>query len=680
MRLAISKMRQQLEALKSKFGFTSDYRLPLWANFENAAGKMDSSLLQHQVSNRSCHNLLRNLDLPPGTVRLLGLNLNYCVKPPTINSMIESTFKRLPNDIRRMYHLKDVQGGNYIPSLYLNSDFKFDPASDRLEKSLEQFTLNIKSAVKLLQQRRNVTPNLPPYLMDLMLWFKDHNDYIIVEGDKNLGPCILERSYYIWRAFKDHLGDINNYKQLTPNQAFCIQRGLQYKFRAWLSKFGYRRRWKKPPEYVTLSEAETTFLRRAIKKFPDKLARFRLTCKVHKTPWKTRPIVCCAGTFMNYWSKWLDYWFQKLTPSVPTYLKNGDQLLKDILPLRLPLHARQFVTDAKSMYNNIDTDHALTVITWWIEDLDSRDSLPPGFPTEAVLLAMHHIMKNNLFEFGDLFFLQLLGTAMGTSAAVMWATLYFAYHEVHTIIPKYGHLLLYFKRYIDDIYGVWIGNKLEWTSFSNDLNNFGILKWDITEIFPSKSVNFLDMTLSINFNRIISRTYQKKMNLHLYIPPASEHSPCNIKGIIFSLVQRYFKQNTFLTDFVHFVGLLYYRLILRGWDRPTITNHILEATSKVEKQSPLTAHSLNKDESLENILILHFNYHKDGISRPMIRSIYNKHLGTHCHEDANIERTIVAYSRPKNIGDFVTKAKLHQAPGKNASTILGEFRQGLNPY
>ena len=101
-------------------------------------------------------------------------------------------------------------GGDYIPSLYLNSGFKFDPASDRLEKVITQFASKIKSTLKLLQQRRKGLPNLPPYLLDLMLWMKDHNDYIIVEGDKNLGPCILEKSYYIWRAFQEHLGNTNN--------------------------------------------------------------------------------------------------------------------------------------------------------------------------------------------------------------------------------------------------------------------------------------------------------------------------------------------------------------------------------------------------------------------------------------------------------------------------------------
>ena len=49
-------------------------------------------------------------------------------------------------------------------------------------------------------------------------------------------------------------------------------------------------------------------------------------------------------------------------------------------------------------------------------------------------------------------------------------------------------------------------------------------------------------------------------------------------------------------------------------------------------------------------------------------------------QDARIQRVLVAYSWPKSIGDFVSKAKLHQAPGNDVSTILGEFRQGLDPY
>ena len=83
---------------------------------------------------------------------------------------------------------------------------------------------------------------------------------------------------------------------------------LQYKFRGWLDKFRERLHWEAPVEHQCISAAELTFLRRSLKLYPEKLVRFRQTCKVHKSPWKMRPIICCAGTFMNHWSKWLDFW------------------------------------------------------------------------------------------------------------------------------------------------------------------------------------------------------------------------------------------------------------------------------------------------------------------------------------------------------------------------------------
>ena len=139
------------------------------------------------------------------------------------------------------------------------------------------------------------------------------------------------------------------------------------------------------------------------------------------------------GTFMNAWSKWLDYQLQKLKPLIPSYVKDYQQVLRETKRLRLPLHARLFAADANSMYNNIFTDHAIEVISWWLNDMHEKDKLPYNFPLDAVLSAMVTIMRNNIFKWGDLYFLQLLGTAMGTSAAVMWATLYYA------LITRYIH-------------------------------------------------------------------------------------------------------------------------------------------------------------------------------------------------------------------------------------------------
>ena len=302
-----------------------------------------------------------------------------------------------------------------------------------------------------------------------------------------------------------------------------------------------------------------------------------------------------------------------MKPFIPSYVKDGDQVLEEILLRHLPDYALLFVTDANAMYNNIDTAHAILVITRWLKDLHTKGELPPNFPLKAVVSAMIIIMRNNIFEFGDYYFLQLLGTAMGTSAAVMWATLYYAYHEVHTIIPNHGYNFVYYIQYIDDVFAILIGNLTsDWDAFSKDINNFGVLTWDINEVTLVTSVNFLDMTLTIENQIIVTRTFQKKMNLHFYIPPISEHAPGCIRGTIFGLIGQYYKQNTYCQNFVHFSSLLYKKLLDRGWHRELICGLILEANTRAENKP--TERTPKKEEDLKDIIFLHFTFHKDGIS------------------------------------------------------------------
>ena len=88
----------------------------------------------------------------------------------------------------------------------------------------------------------------------------------------------------------------------------------------------------------------------------------------------------------------------------------------------------------------------------------------------------------------------------------MWATIYFAVHENLTILPKYGlHLLLY-KRFVDDIFGIWVPadeSPNNWANFKQDTNNFGILTWEFEE--PSSEVNFLDLTIKIEGNTVTTK-------------------------------------------------------------------------------------------------------------------------------------------------------------------------------
>ena len=83
-----------------------------------------------------------------------------------------------------------------------------------------------------------------------------------------------------------------------------------------------------------------------------------------------------------------------------------------------------------------------------------------------------------------------------------------------SLVPRFNNKLLLFLRFIDDIVGIWIGNPLEqsWEDFKKETNNFGILEWEFEE--PSKKVNFLDLTISIENEKISTKTFQKAMNLY----------------------------------------------------------------------------------------------------------------------------------------------------------------------
>jgi len=85
--------------------------------------------------------------------------------------------------------------------------------------------------------------------------------------------------------------------------------------------------------------------------------------------------------------------------------------------------------------------------------------------------------------------------------------------------------------------GYWIGpTDHEWQEFKDTLSNHGLLKWDVSE--PSYSVDYLDLTIILKNGRITTKTYQKAMNLYLYIPPHSAHPPGMIKGMVYGLLRR----------------------------------------------------------------------------------------------------------------------------------------------
>ncbi|KAL7528140.1 hypothetical protein ACHAXR_002292 [Thalassiosira sp. AJA248-18] len=82
---------------------------------------------------------------------------------------------------------------------------------------------------------------------------------------------------------------------------------------------------------------------------------------------------------------------------------------------------------------------------------------------------------------------------MGTPSACMYATVYYAFHEITVLLQKYSEHLIFYKRLIDDGFGLWNDrcDPEAWFRFCHNVNNSvgGKLKWKPEE--RSREVIFL---------------------------------------------------------------------------------------------------------------------------------------------------------------------------------------------
>ena len=111
------------------------------------------------------------------------------------------------------------------------------------------------------------------------------------------------------------------------------------------------------------------------------------------------------------------------------------------------------------------------------------------------------------------------------------------------------------------------------------------LEWD--DIVYGDSLNFLDLNISIDStNRIVTKSYQKPLNLYQYIPPHSAHPPHMMRGIIYSLMRNYKLQNTYESDYIKMAKLLFECHVARGWDQGIMKEYILAADYQLRQNPP----------------------------------------------------------------------------------------------
>jgi hypothetical protein len=362
--------------------------------------------------------------------------------------------QKLAYSIRnKQYILENTQPKpiEYTPQLYIKlKHWNPPPATNQIEDQLTHFRKMMERAIN------HSTNNLTHKQKTLLRELKANKDFIILPTDKNLGPAIVNRADYINQAITEHLltPDYENLnpttarKKLTETRDLLIQTYNRHKH--------------------SLTEAEIQYFSRSFKQ-QHRTPIFYGLPKVHKKPIKLRPVVSCINSFTSVFSNWLDYRMKQLLHPIPSYIKDSRDLLKELKSLTIPKGAKLFTADATAMYTNITLENGLEALHNLINT--NSNLIPPNFPSALFLTTLEIVMSNNIFTFSDTFWRQLHGTAKGTPAAPLYSILSFGHHENTAILPKFTRNLFYYKRFIDDVFGIWVDTPDQsWEMFKTQLN------------------------------------------------------------------------------------------------------------------------------------------------------------------------------------------------------------------
>ena len=551
----------------------------------------------------------------------------------------------------------------YIPKLYTKSsrDERYEPpnASMAVEAGIKRFSDRLREEhlkyIKVWSQ-----PNLSKHEFSVLRSLKNNPYLIVISADKNLGPVIIERAAYIRWCLTSFLSKESQYQHLNR---IALQREL--------NKMSYQSGKFKCS--AAIPEHIRSYIINCHRAAGVKQGKFKALAKVHKSPHALRPINAKCGTGPESISKWLDYELQKLVHLIPSNIKDSKAYHARITGRQWPAGTKIITADATAMYDNITIDHGIEIVGKWLNHLNDNNELPDDFPdTKIILDALNFIMKNNITQFGDCFFKQLCGTAMGTSVAVMYASLYYGWHEKVRLLPGYKEEIQDLARFVDDLSILWLGSLERFNELKEDINDFGILRWKVEE--PSNQGIFLDLVISISPEGTVStKTYQKPMNLYLYLLPSSAHQKNTMRGVIFGELKRYYWQNTDKQDYVDVARLFFQRLLDRGWEFNILRSWFEDANYKVcnPPQLPQAVSETTTSDNDDTIYLKLGSFHPHYIPSRICQEIYEEELSTVLRDEIGIEKMIVCYKRAPNIGDMVSQTSLFQNRGEEVSTYLG---------
>jgi len=491
------KIRKDIKPIK--YYYTDMNRNELRISLDNGANNKNEINVSpdgfklNTLLNQSHKNWFVNLSnktIPDEVTLLLQLGEKFSL--PILKNDKEKTSVEFIKSIERNV-FKEV---DIISSQIRNQSI---PIIKRVFKSTHNLDVNEKMVLSWLKHTREFARKNP--------------DILFTKADKGNATVSMDLAEYKNKMI-EIFSDSNTYMVIKKDPIKKLSNQLRNVLSGWLKK-----------EYIDLH----TYKRLLIT--DGTLPKAYGLPKLHKTGCPLRIIISSLNSPLYKLADYLHKIIKCSVPEARSSVGNSFKLVENLNGKFLGPRYTLASLDVVSLFTNVPFEYVYEAISnrWHFVEHNTAMS------KEEFIDAIKLVLESTFFTFDKIIYKQIFGTPMGSPLSPIIADLVLQDLETKAIERLPLELPLYY-RYVDDVLLAAPVDKLE--EIVEIFNSFHNRIQFTLEIGINNKINFLDVTIILNDQKIMFDRYEKPTNTGRYINYFSQHPLSQKKSIVYGLVDR----------------------------------------------------------------------------------------------------------------------------------------------
>ena len=640
----LRSIHAKIQALNSKlFHHLEQTKNKKLENLTNSPKNRTEPLENQNQNHHTVVTIPENLPLSNAEKSVLSKGLNFVPISKksdefTTRQDVEKFLRRV--QLKAFFHNKEDKSDNTEKDAFQTltaKKSKWTPPEGQFA-SIDYFIKKCRHDVHKLKSNCNTKlSNLSKEEWTALINLKNRDDLVIKAADKGGATVVWRTDLYQQEAIRQ-LSDPTFYTKVNKDLTLANQKIVKDTIQ----------------ELITKQELPVTAQNLIITTPRTSCIYFKP--KIHKPNNPGRPIVSACSCPTELISSYLDKVMTPIVKSLPSYIKDSNHALETFRNFNFSGENKIiFTMDITSLYTVIPNNEGLQALKYFF---NQRPIKKPS--SETLLRLAELVLTLNCFSFGDNYYKQINGVAMGTKMGPSYANLFVGFIENKFFSNYHGPKPDLYKRYIDDCVGATSSSKEELNLFINSVNSFHpALKytWEISE----NSLAFLDIKLSINDNGLSTSVHYKPTDSHNYLLHSSSH-PQHVKNAIpFSQFLRLRRLCSDDTDFNNKCEEMCQFFKKRGYPDSAVTTGKHRA-QEIDRE---TALQTSQNEETDRIPFT-LTYHPQNLA---IKNVILKNFKILSNDPETKHifslPPLISFKRDKNLGNFLVRSafKFNNKPG-----------------